>query len=207
MTNVLIVEDDPLARKLFENFIGGSENYRVEGSIDNADMAFLYCSMGKIGLVLLDIRTSMRSNGLDAAERIKERYPEIKVIIITSMPEYSYIERAREIGVDSFWYKDVIRESFMELIDRTMQGERIFPDSTPELRIGLAGSRDFSGDELEVLRELITGDDDEVIAGRLGKRPEEVSALVDSLMNKTGITHRTELAVRARDTGLVIRDS
>ena len=42
----------------------------------------------------------------DAAEEIKKQFPNIKIIIVTSMPEYSWLERARKIGVDSFWYKD-----------------------------------------------------------------------------------------------------
>ena len=206
MYHVLIVEDDPLARQLFEMFIVQSGRYEVTAAIDNADFAMLYCTGGKVDLILMDIRTAMRANGLDSAERIKKRYPEIKIIIITSMPEYSYLERAREIGVDSFWYKEVVKESFLDLMDRTMAGEHLFPDETPELTLGNVSSREFTDRELEVLKELITGDPNAEIAERLNMSVNTLKTHIQHLQDKTGFRNRTELAVRARDIGLVIRD-
>ena len=105
MTEVLIVEDQAMPSRLFEMFVEHSGRYQLAASITNADMAEYYCERLKVELVLMDICTSMNANGLEAAERIKKRFPEIKVIIVTSMPEYSYLERARRAGVDSFWYK------------------------------------------------------------------------------------------------------
>ena len=52
------------------------------------------------------------------------------------MPEYSYQKRAKEAGVDSFWYKEVSPEPIIELMDRTMNGERVFPDTTPKIKFG-----------------------------------------------------------------------
>ena len=102
MYNVMIVEDQAMPRQLFEAFISMSDNYRLVHSIKNADMADIYCERSGIDLILMDVCTELNSNGLDAAERIKQKYPHIKIIIVTSMPEVSYLERARKIGVDSF---------------------------------------------------------------------------------------------------------
>ena len=206
MYNVLIVEDDAITRQLLEMFINNSDKYNLVASIDDADLAPLYCSKGDIDLALMDIRTAMRANGLDAAEKIKKKYPKVKIIICTSMPEYSYLQRARDIGVDSFWYKEVVGEAFFNLIDRTMDGEKIFPDTTPELRLGHAISTDFTSKELEVLKELMSGDSNQEIADRLCISVSTLKTHIQHLQDKTGFRNRTELAVRAREIGLVIND-
>ena len=206
MYQVLIVEDDAITRQLLEMFINGNDKYELVASIDDADLAPLYCAKGGIDLVLMDIRTAMRANGLDAAEKIKKKHHNIKIIICTSMPEYSYLQRAKEIGVDSFWYKEVVGDAFFNLIDRTMEGERIFPDSTPELQLGHAVSTEFTSKELEVLRELMSGDSNQEIADRLCISVSTLKTHIQHLQDKTGFRNRTELAVRAREIGLVIND-
>ena len=135
---------------------------------------------------------------------VEEKYPDIKIIIITSQPEHSYITRARSVGVDSFWYKTVIQDEFITLLDRTMAGERIFPDTTPTLNIGAALSVEFTERELEVLRLLVEGERDQDIAERLNITLRTVKMHVQNMMDKTGIRNRTALAVRVRDAGFVI---
>ena len=203
---VLIVEDDSMVRQLLEMFIERSEKYSLSAAIDDASLAPLYCSKGDIDLVLMDIRTAMRANGLDASEIIKEKYPHIKIIICTSMPEHSYLKRAKEIGVDSFWYKQVVEDEFFELMDRTMAGESIFPESSPELKLGNASSSEFTERELEVLREIMTGDSNQEIAERLAISVSTLKTHLQNLQEKTGFRNRTELAVKAREIGLVIND-
>ncbi len=207
MYNVLVVEDDPMTRQLLEMFIERSDDYSLAASIDDAEFAPLYCSRNDIDLVLMDIRTAMRANGLDAAEIIKQRHPQVKVIICTSMPEFSYLQRAKEIGVDSFWYKQVVEDEFFDLMDRTMAGEHIFPDSTPELTLGKAKSSDFTARELEILRELMSGDSNQEIADRLSISVSTLKTHIQNLQEKTGYRNRTELAIRAREIGLVINDA
>ena len=126
--------------------------------------------------------------------------------IVTSMPEYSYLKRAKEAGVDSFWYKEVSSEPIIELMDRTMNGERVFPDTTPKIKFGNAMSTDFTERELEVLRELTSGDTNTEIAKRLYIAPGTVKNYIQYMLEKTGFKSRTELAVKAREAGLVILD-
>jgi len=104
---VLVVEDQDIPRQLFELFIQSSERFELAASINNAAMADVYCAGGGIDLILMDVVTRNGANGLEAAQGIKRRWPQIKIIIVTSMPEYSYIERTRRTGVDSFWYKEI----------------------------------------------------------------------------------------------------
>jgi two-component system vancomycin resistance associated response regulator VraR len=206
MTKVMIVEDDPMASKLLEIFVKESDRYSVAHTIDNASMAEMYCLKNPIDLILMDVCTAMNANGLDAAAKIKKSFPHIKVIIMTSQPECSFIDRARRIGVDSFWYKESTSEKVIEVMDRTMNGESVYPDTTPTLQLGNAKSSEFSPKELEVLRELISGESDAVIADKLHMSLRTVKAHIQTMRDKTGFRNRTELAVRARECGLVINE-
>ena len=201
---VMLVEDDPLARQLIEMFIEKSENYALETAIESASMAEVYLFKNKCDLILMDVCTAMNSNGLDSAKKIKKNYPSIKIIIITSQPEYSYLSRAKKIGVDSFWYKTLITEEFISLLDKTMEGQNIYPDNTPTLAVGNALSVDFTDRELEVLRLILAGERDADIAKQLCITLRTVKAHVQNMKEKTGARNRTELAVMVRDAGLVI---
>ena len=206
MVKVLIVEDDPMARKLLEIFIKDSENYELVNSIESAAMAEFYCLTNPVDVILMDVCTAMESNGLEAAEKIKSKFPAIKVIIITSQPECSFIDRAHSIGVDSFWYKEAEAEKILEVLDRTMAGESVYPDSTLSLKIGEAFSEEFSERELEILRELIDGETDAAIANKLHLSLRTVKGYIQDMRLKTGFRNRTELAVRVRESGLVINE-
>ena len=204
---VLLVEDDPLARQLIEMFITKSERYTFETSIISASLAENYVKKHKIDLILMDVCTALNANGIDASKNIKKNNPEIKIIIITSQPEHSYLKRAREVGVDSFWYKTVIQDEFITLLDKTMAGEHIFPDTTPTLTIGFAQSVEFTERELDVLRLIVAGERDQEIAEKLNISLNTVKTHLRIMKEKTGFRNRTELAVRARDAGFVIINS
>lgn len=206
MINVMIVEDDPMARRLLEIFVESDERYNLTNSIESAALAELYCATNPVDLVLMDVCTAMNASGLDAAERIKARFPDIRVIIITGQPECSFIDRAREAGVESFWYKTSSAEEIIDVMDRTMAGERVYPDSTPNLRLGDTVSDMFSEREIDVLRLVVAGETDAAIAERLFMSLRTVKQHIQSMRDKTGFRNRTELAVRARESGLVIND-
>ena len=206
MYNVLIVEDEPMARKLLEIFVSTSDQYHLLPSLDSAAMAELYCMTNRVDLILMDVCTALDANGIEAAEKLKQNYPQVKIIIITSQPEYSYIAHARKIGVESFWYKEPTAEALLKIMDRTMAGESIYPDSAPVTRLGAALSDDFTERELEVLRELVSGKTDAAIAETLCLSVSRVKQHIQSIREKTQFSNRTELAVRARESGLVIGD-
>lgn len=204
MTNVLIVEDDPMARHLLEIYIANSDKYNHVQSVESAALAEFCCRTNKVDVILMDVCTAMNASGLDAAEKIKKSFPHIKVIIITSQPECSFIDRANAVGVDSFWYKNSDADEILSVIDRTMSGERVYPDSLPSLKLGDIFSEELTDRELEVLRELVAGESDAAIAEKLFMSLRSVKGHIQSMREKTGFRNRTELAVRARESGLII---
>lgn len=202
---VLIVEDQAMPRELFEIYINSSDKFSHLLSVANASAALSVCKNNKVDLILMDVMTALGSSGLDAAEEIKKEFPEIKIVIVTSMPEYSWLERARNIGVDSFWYKDGQKESILDVMERTMAGENIYPDETPLIHIGNTTNHDFTERELEILKELTTGDTNTAIAERLHISLPTVKSHIQHLMEKTGFKTRTELVSEARSIGIVIK--
>ena len=206
MIHVLIVEDDPMARQLLEIYVNNSGKYMLVQSLESAAYAEFCCSTRQVDLILMDVCTAMHANGLDAAKKIKQIFPHIKIIIITSQPECSFLDRARVAGVDSFWYKSGTAEELMAVMDRTMDGERVYPEATPSLQLGEVSSNLLSDRELEILRELVAGETDAAIAEKSHLSLRTVKAHIQSMRDKTGVRNRTELAVRARELGLVIND-
>ncbi len=205
-TRVLLVEDQRLVQQFLEDIIRNSERYELAASLRNADLADVYCEREQIDLILMDVYTAGGASGLNAAARIKKKHPYIRIIIITSMPEVSYLDRAREIGVESFWYKEVGDEPLLSVMDRTMEGGSVYPDRTPEMQFGNISSYEFTERELEILRELTSGDTNEEIADRLFISKNTVKDYVTKMLIKTGFRSRTELAVKARELGLVVRE-
>ena len=202
---VMVVEDQSLTREFFTMIIEKSQDYDLLYSVESASVAKMYADRYDIDLILMDVIMDDGSNGLIEAERIKKSHPDIKIIIVTSMPEVSFLDQARVIGVDSFWYKETQKEPILSVMKRTMAGESIYPTATPSVSIGYSNNHEFSERELEILRELITGDSNAEIGERLGITPSTVKYHVQNMLDKTGMHTRTELAVVARSLGIVIR--
>ena len=191
MTSVLIVEDQRMPRENMEHLVEDSGRYRRVASLSTAEMALAQCARHTVDLVLMDVCTKGSRDGIDVAAEIKARYPETKVIIITSMVEESYLKRAKAAGAESFWYKDVSPESLLEVMDRTMAGESLYPDRTPETRLGQVSSTQLTPREIEVLRLVCEGLEYEEIAAELGISSRTVKRFVSSLLEKTGYSNRT----------------
>ena len=204
--HVLIVEDQDMPRELFEIYIHSSEHFHHVLSVTNASAALSVCRNRQVDLILMDVMTELGHSGLDAAAAIKREYPQIRIIIVTSMPEYSWLGRAREIGVDSFWYKDGQKDSILDVMERTMAGEHIYPDETPLIRIGNTTNHAFTQRELDILKELTTGDSNAAIAERLCISVGTVKSHIQHLLEKTGFRTRTELVSEACSLGIVIRN-
>lgn len=204
MTSVLIVEDQRMPRENMEHLVEDSGRYRRVASLSTAEMALAQCARHTVDLVLMDVCTKGSRDGIDVAAEIKAWYPETKVIIITSMVEESYLKRAKAAGAESFWYKDVSPESLLEVMDRTMAGESLYPDRTPETRLGQVSSSQLTPREIEVLRLVCEGLEYEEIAAELGISSRTVKRFVSSLLEKTGYSNRTRLAIAVTKKNFIL---
>ena len=203
---VVIAEDFRMIREIFENAVNQSDEYDLAASFPTAVQAVDHIKSNPADLVLMDVLIPGSMNGLDAAEKIKEINPAVKIIIVTSMPELSYEKRAREIGVEGFWQKEIQEQPILEIMDRVMQGERVYPGEQIEVPIGNTMSTDFTDREIEILEELVAGLSNKEIADKLFIEPTTVKMHISNMLQKTGYHSRLELAVKARHYGIVIRE-
>ena len=129
---VMIVDDSRVAQDLFTLYINNSEKYKLVRTEKSADFAERFSRAELIDLILMDILMDKGANGLIAAEKIKSICPEIKIIAVTSMVDGELLKRARKIGIESFWFKEVSKETILDVMDRTMAGESVYPDCVPK---------------------------------------------------------------------------
>ena len=183
MVNVMIVEDQKLVRSILESYIKKEEGYELLSSIPGADRAADICDACRIDLILMDVQTERRENGLAAVEKIKASHPEIKIVVVTSL-------------VDC--------EVLMEAVRRTMAGEHIFPDAPPVVEVGTARSTEFTNAEMKVLRCLVRGMSYGAIAGALGIEVTTVKYHVSNMLQKTNLENKLQLAITASEAKLVV---
>ena len=204
MTRVLIVEDQKMAQENMEAIVQSSEDYILAGTISNAADAELVCMHKPVDLILMDVCTAYDESGIEACAIIKKKHPKIKVIIVTSMAEHTFIEKAKEANADSFWYKDASHNELIDVMERTMKGEHIFPDKTPEVRLGLSSSYELTNAEFEVLRALMQSTGDEDAAKMLGCTKANIRWHVGKILEKTGYRTRMELLIAVAQKNLII---
>ena len=204
MTRVLIVEDQKMAQENMEAIIRSSENYTLAGIISNAADTELFCMRSKVELVLMDVCTARDESGIEACAVIKKKFPKIKVIIVTSMAEHTFIEKAKLAGADSFWYKDASHGELLTVMDKTMAGEHLFPDKTPEVKLGLTTSYELTPSELEVLRALMQSTSDEDAAKMLSCTKANIRWHLGKMLEKTGYRTRMELLIAVASKNLII---
>ena len=204
MKKVLIVEDQRMPRENMEKMLSDSGRYELVASLNGADVAVLKCCQQHINLILMDVCTSSYKDGIEASAEIKAKCPDIKIIIVTSMVEVSYIDRARAAGVDSFWYKDISPEALIEVIDRTMAGEHLFPDETPKVKLGLVESTELTPKEIKVLRLVCDGLEYDEIAKKLAIAERTVKYHVSNILSKTGYANRTRLAIAVTNKRFIV---
>lgn len=204
MIEVLVVEDQKMAQENIESIIETSQRYSLAGMIANAADAELFCLHKKVDLILMDVCTAHDENGIEACAVLKRKFPKTKMIIITSMAEHTFLVKAREAGADSFWYKDASHGELLEVMNRTMDGENIFPDKTPEVRLGLVTSYELSQAELDVLRALMQSTSDEDAANMLCCSKSNIRWHVSKILEKTGYRTRMELLIAVAQKNLII---
>ena len=204
MINVLLVEDSKITRDMLESYIARSNDYSLVASLENAANAEIVCTKGNIDLILMDVCTADDESGIVAAEKIKKHHPGIRIIIMTSMPEYSFIQKAKAAGCDSFWYKEYGDMELLDVMDSTMRGESVYPEATPVIMVGGVRSNKLTQREMDVLRQLTLGHSYEEIAEILNVTANTVKFHIKSLLAKTGYRSTVQLVVDAVSKRLIL---
>ena len=200
---VMIVEDQPMIRSLLESYFPVEGGHQIVASIPGAKQAVEICRVTPVDLILMDVQTQNRENGLIAVRKIKAVHPQIKIIVVTSLVDNAVLEQAKSAGADSLWYKDSAKNRLMEIVRQTMAGEHIFPDAPPPVRIGIAKSTEFTKTELKVLRYLLRGMSYPRIASEMGIEVSTIKFHVANMLQKTGLKNKLQLALAVSEVKMI----
>ena len=192
MTKVLIVEDHESMRESLARELVESGEFEVVGGIPNADFAPAFCERLQPELVFMDVCTEGGASGLASAQKLHERWPELKIIVMTAFDEVTYLPRAKAAGVSGFVYKSRSLYTFLETARKVMAGENCFPESrvipVPE------GETPLTDREMEVLRLICKHKTNREIAEELFISENTVKYHKMNMLKKTGFKKAVDLA-------------
>ncbi len=193
MTNVLIVNDKRICRDCVKGYLSQApERYSVAAALSSAAEGVRFCMQHPIDLVIMDACVGSNGDALTVAAALKQQLPGIRVVIITELCDPDLIDRVRKGGADSFWYQEGEGE-LLEVLDRTVAGESVFPSAPPKVCIGNMASTEITPAELRVLRLMVMGHTDSRIAKELAISVPTVRYHVTQLFEKTGYSSRVSL--------------
>ena len=204
MINTLLVEDDLYIQRHFVERFSEEEDIRIVAAVRDAFDAEGLCGQGGIDLVLMDVLTLHKHSGLAAGKRIREAYPNIKVLIVTSLVDPEVLQQARRGCADSLWYKDHGTDAIMDVIRRTMAGERVIPGFSPSVEMKRCMSEDFTPAQIEILRAFIKGYTYREIAEKFNLSVSGVRYNIAEMVRIGGFKIKEELTTVAIENKLVV---
>ena len=201
LVKVLIVDDHESMRDLLANEFCPENGFETVGSFGNAADAEVFCSIKQPNVAILDVCTEGGSSGLDAAAKILEKYPGIKVVITTGFSEVTYASRAREIGAHAFVYKVKGAAYYTEVVRRILNDETVFPE--PRSIPLPQGEAPFTEREMEVLRFMCKYMNYKTAADELFISEKTVRRHMENMRLKAGFATTMELVVHVLSNGWI----
>ena len=199
MTRILIVEDQTMLRQTLEHMLNGQADMEVIGGTDDAAKALELCKKLNPDLVLMDVVTKNNSSGIKYTADIRQEMPDIKIVIITGLPEITFAEEAKKAGAHSFVGKDMDKDHLLYVIRSTMKGVGIFTD--PEDNRPFASR--FTEREIEVIRLVCQGLARDEMAKELKVSEAMIGKYITQILDKTGFDNIMKFAVYAVGKGLI----
>lgn len=203
MYNIVVVEDHKLLRDMIVESIDCENDFHVVASLADAKETAKICEELKPDVVLMDICTENNSNGIAYSKLIKEKFPSIKIVIMTGIMDLNFINDAKKFGIDSFIYKSISKETLITSLRSTMNGYSIYPnekDAPPETAI----LQSLTSTEMLVLKTYCRLLDRKEVAEELGISISTLKNHISSIYTKTGYDNLTKLSVYCISNGLIV---
>jgi DNA-binding NarL/FixJ family response regulator len=203
---ILIVDDHAVVRLGLKTLINDQPNLEAVGEASTGTEALGMVERYHPDVVLMDIRMP-GEGGLEATRLITSRFPEIKVVMLTSFADDELLVRAIRAGASGYVLKQAETEALLQAIATAARGEApMDPALTARLMARVreserrADANAFGGladRELEILAEVARGKSNAAIAQALNLSEKTVSNYVSRILEKLGLTNRVELATYA----------
>lgn len=201
MHKVLIVDDhESMSDSLF-NLLKNTDDFIVVGVLKSALDAELYCIKLKPDLIFMDVCTEWGASGLEATKVIREKYPNIKVIVMSGFDEITYAPRAKEAGANAFILKNKSLDYFINIAREVIKGKSFFPE--PKTIPTAEGESPLTEREMEVLRLMCKHLTNKEIADELFITEHTVKYHKSNMLAKTGFKKSLDLAFYMISNGLI----
>lgn len=178
------MEDHTAIGDAFARVLSAAEGLEVAATETDAALAPLLCERGQIDLVLMDICAGNGSSGIDACREIKNRCPRVKVVLMTGVPEITFVERARQAGADGFVYKNTRLDNIVFTVQNTLAGYITYPQQM-ETPLSSATVK-LTPHEVEILRRFCDGKKRAEIACELTVGEATLKKQITEMLSKTG---------------------
>ncbi len=212
MIRILIVEDQTIIRQGLRRLLEAQPDLQIVGEAENGQQAIAQVTQYLPDLVLMDIRMPIM-DGLTATPIICDRFPKVKILILTTFDDEQYIEKLMQIGAVGYLLKDTPSEELAQAIRSAHRGytqlspglfHKIFPqrsNSSLVIKSGLVQDKhpaaDLTPREQEVLSLIAIGSSNREIAEMLCISEKTVKNHVSNILSRLNLRDRTQAAVFA----------
>jgi len=214
MIAVLLVEDHPLFLTGVASVLEQQEDIRLVGTAVTADDALRTIVGDAPDVLVTDIRIEGSTNGVELARIVRERYPSIRILVLTNYSQEPYIKAMMEIGVEGYLLKDSSPREVVESIRMVAEGRTVFAGRVTQVLVSgyldpserAGGQERIIEREADVLRTLLVGGSNADIAKSLNVSVPAVQFHLSKIYEKLDARNRTEAIVNAARLGLIVID-
>jgi len=208
LIRVMIVDDHAVVRSGLATFLLTCDTMELAGEASSGEQALALCEQDRPDVILMDL-VMPGMDGATATRLIREKYPEIQVIVLTSFKEQELVTGALQAGAIGYLLKDVSAVELENAIQAATTGK---PTLAPEAAQVLIQANRASADqidydlterELDVLNLLVLGLNNNQIAEKLIISKSTVKFHVSSILSKLNAASRTEAVSIALQNDLI----
>lgn len=208
---ILLCDDQAIIRDGLEMLLTLEKDMQVVASASDGAEAIELAAQKQPDLILMDLKMP-GVNGIEATRDIRARFPHIKILVLTTYDDDEWVFDAIRAGASGYLLKDTPRQKIIEAIRGTLDGKSfVDPAVAGKLMSQLASNQKqpasvlaekLTERELDVLRLIAKGFNNSDIAGQLHLSEGTVRNHVSAILEKLGVSDRTQAAVIAIQHGL-----
>jgi DNA-binding NarL/FixJ family response regulator len=209
MTDIVIVDDHLIVRRGFKEMLNGEISFNVVYEAASGEELIQYLKDNQCDVILLDISLPGQ-NGVDVLKYIRDRYPKIKVLVLSGFPEEKYAMPMIKNGANGYICKDCEEEELIKAIHLVSVGRRYFSPAVTEIMASelLMDTEELpherlSERELQVFIRLSQGESVSDIANVLNLSVKTISTYRTRLKEKMDLGSNAEMATYAVKNGLI----
>lgn len=202
---VMLVDDHTMVRRGLATFLKIFDDLQLVGEAESGAAAIKLCAEVLPDVILMDM-VMPDMNGATATRAIRQQFPQVQVIALTSFKEGDLVKNALEAGAIGYLLKDISADELVHAIRSAHAGRATLSTEAAQALVASANQPsvpglDLTERELEVLALMIEGLNNTQIAGKLSVSPSTIKSHVSNILSKLGVASRTEavsLALRSR---------